>query len=141
MANNTETKVIRLNWCSDEQSTFEDYIVPKNTPKEAIELAVDLSLAVGEDECEVFKTVLTKMGYPTVVLNYVTEEYNFDYVKSDLIEEALNGDYETVINIAEKLGKETVENKESIYLQKLNEIEVEEKDKDELKQEILKITL
>jgi len=72
-----ETKQIRLEWYADVY-TFDDFIIPENTPNETIQDAIDIALAYNENESGYFVVALLAQGID-IQLVRVNDKAIFDF--------------------------------------------------------------
>jgi hypothetical protein len=77
-ASKSDTKIIRLEWSNGDGVTFEDFKVSSSATKEDIQHCINVTLRCGEDECEVFKTMMQREGYFCEYHRSVVEVYDFN---------------------------------------------------------------
>ncbi|WP_152633259.1 hypothetical protein [Aliarcobacter butzleri] len=118
----TNTKIIRLVWTSNDEETFEDFTVPSNTPNKVIRLAIDLALAIGENECEEFENIMNKFGFKAEKRVDVLEVFDFNNSKNEIID-SLYSEIDTLEAIVEKLAKSTNEDKFNIFIKEIDNMD------------------
>jgi len=96
-----ETKEIRLEWNTDDY-TFDDYVIPSDTPNEVIQEAIDIALAYGEDESGYLVRILKSQGIDIKLVSIKDKTiFDFNSPSSDEYEDL---DFETLNKITSKLS-------------------------------------
>lgn len=116
----SEAKKIRLEWESDNEKTWEDYIVPANTPSHIIQRAIDLSLLTHNNESEFFISVMEELGYKTRFSREEIETYDFNSIENTTLQEIDESEY----NISSSLYNllDSTNNKTFTIIEKSGEV-------------------
>jgi len=118
---------IRLEWEVDGKKTWEDYLVPKETPSNVIQRAIDIALLTHNNESEVFVSIMNNFGYKTVMSREDIEVYDFNSIENTFLNEIDSSSYDinsSLINLMSITDKEIAQVTNDGGIKFLNQMEL-----------------